>query len=238
MSVLYDYRPVAETTSEHISKFVKNVYSHLFGAIAGFALLQTLMFTSGFSESYFNWLSANAFRWMGLFAGLMVANWFISSAAADISSQQKQYMGLAVSVVAQAVIMNPILYLAISVLDAGSLVWTAAAITAVSFALLTVIAMKTTRDLSFLRPIVMWGFGLALVAIIASFILPINLGIWFSVAMIGLSGAAILYQTQSAIRVYPHHAYVAASIALFGSVMTMFYYVLRLLLQLSRFFSD
>ena len=48
-------------------------------------------------------------------------------------------------------------------------------------------------------------------------------------AMIALAGASILYQTQSIIREYPAQAHVAAALGLFSSVMTMFWYVLRLL---------
>ena len=53
---------------------------------------------------------------------------------------------------------------------------------------------------------------------------------WFSIAMIGLAGASILFQTQNVVRRYPVNAYVAAAIALFSSLMTMFWYVLRLLM--------
>ena len=49
--------------------------------------------------------------------------------------------------------------------------------------------------------------------------------------MIGLSGASILYQTQSVLRRYPIGSHVAASVALFSSLMTMFWYVLRLLMS-------
>ena len=52
--------------------------------------------------------------------------------------------------------------------------------------------------------------------------------------MIALSGGAILFQTQNIIRTYPANAYVPAAIALFGSLMTMFWYVLRLLIQLTQ----
>ena len=47
-----------------------------------------------------------------------------------------------------------------------------------------------------------------------------NLGTWFSVGMIALSGAAILYTTQQALRRYPEGAYVAAAVQLFSSIMT------------------
>jgi FtsH-binding integral membrane protein len=55
-----------------------------------------------------------------------------------------------------------------------------------------------------------------------------NLGVWFSVAMVALSGAAILYQTQNIIRNFPANAHVGAAVQLFGSVMTMFWYILRI----------
>ena len=61
-----------------------------------------------------------------------------------------------------------------------------------------------------------------------------NLGVWFSVAMIGLAGGSILYQTQTIIRRYPEGAYVGAAVQLFASVMLLFWYVLRLLSQVRR----
>ena len=77
----------------------------------------------------------------------------------------------------------------------------------------------------------MWGFGGAMLLIVGAVIFGFNLGVWFSVGMIVLAGAAILFQTQSIIRTYPGDAYVAAAVTLFGSLMTMFYYVLRLLMS-------
>ena len=85
-----------------------------------------------------------------------------------------------------------------------------------------------------MRPLIMWGFGIAMVAIVGAVLFGFNLGIWFSVAMIALAGGAILYQTQTIIRTYPANAYIPAAISLFGSLMTMFWYVLRLFMQLSR----
>ena len=49
-----------------------------------------------------------------------------------------------------------------------------------------------------------------------------------AVLLIALSGAAILYQTQTIIREFPVVAHVGAALALFSSVMTLFYYVLSL----------
>jgi len=104
-------------------------------------------------------------------------------------------------------------------------------VTILGFAILSVIAFTTRKDLSFMRPIIMWGFGIALLLIVGSGFMGWNLGTWFSVAMIALSGGAILYQTQNIIRRFPANAHVAGAVQLFSSVMTMFWYVLRLFMS-------
>ena len=76
------------------------------------------------------------------------------------------------------------------------------------------------------------GFVAALVLIVAAVLFGLELGVWFSVAMIALAGASILYQTQTIIRRYPVEAHVGASVQLFASVMLLFWYVLRLVGQL------
>ena len=54
---------------------------------------------------------------------------------------------------------------------------------------------------------------------------------WFSVAMVGLAGAAILYDTSNVLHHYPEDRYVAASLQLFASVAMMFWYVLRIFMS-------
>jgi len=66
------------------------------------------------------------------------------------------------------------------------------------------------------------------VLIMAALLFGLELGVWFSLAMIGLAGASILYQTQTILRNYPEEAYVGAAVQLFASVMLLFWYVLRL----------
>ena len=61
-----------------------------------------------------------------------------------------------------------------------------------------------------------------------SVIFGFQLGTWFSVAMVGLAGAAILYDTSRVLRRYPEDRYVAAALQLFASVALMFWYVLQL----------
>jgi len=51
------------------------------------------------------------------------------------------------------------------------------------------------------------------------------------VAMIGFAGAAVLYDTSNIIHHYPEDRYVGAALALFSSIILMFWYVLRLLMS-------
>ena len=49
----------------------------------------------------------------------------------------------------------------------------------------------------------MWGGVLALVAMIGGAVFGFQLGTWFSVAMIGFAGVAVLYDTSNIIHHYP-----------------------------------
>ena len=58
-----------------------------------------------------------------------------------------------------------------------------------------------------------------------------NLGTYFSMAMIGFAGAAILYDTSKVLRDYPEDRYIAAALQLFASIALMLWYVLRLFMR-------
>lgn len=100
--------------------------------------------------------------------------------------------------------------------------------TFLGFAGLTAVVFFTRRDFSFLRGILCWGGILAIIAIVAGAIFGMQLGTWFSVGMIGLAGAAVLYDTSNVLHHYSEDRYVAAALELFASVAFMFWYVLRL----------
>ena len=76
-----------------------------------------------------------------------------------------------------------------------------------------------------------WGGVLALVAIVSAVLFGFELGTWFSVAMVGFAGAAILYDTSNVLHHYPEDRYVAASLQLFASVAMMFWYILRIFMS-------
>jgi FtsH-binding integral membrane protein len=138
-------------------------------------------------------------------------------------------MALAGFVVAEAIIFLPLLYIA--VLTQPAVIESAAGVTLLGTAGLTAVAFITRKDFSFLRSLLMWGGILALVAIAGGVLFGFELGTWFSVAMIGFAGAAVLYDTSNVLHHYPEDRYVGAALELFASIALMFWYVLRLFMS-------
>ena len=112
-----------------------------------------------------------------------------------------------------------------------SIIDSAAGVTVLGCVGLIATAMITRKDFSFLRGMLVWGGMLALGGIVASILFGFALGTWFSVAMIGFAGAAVLYDTSNIMLHYPQDRYVAASMALFASIALMFWYILRIFMN-------
>jgi hypothetical protein len=85
-----------------------------------------------------------------------------------------------------------------------------------------------SQTYSFLGALLRWGGIVALLAIVGAVLFGFQLGTWFSVAMVGFAGAAILYETSNVLLRFPEDRYVAAALQLFSSVALMFWYLLRL----------
>jgi FtsH-binding integral membrane protein len=227
------YRPVADLDDVARGEFIIRVYQHLVVAVGAFIVFEALLINLGVAEAMWDFIAGNSGAWLLVLGGFMVVNWLATSAAHDVLNPSRQYGGLFGMAAAEAVIFAPFLYYFFNVApDGTSSVVAAAIITVAGFAGLSAVAFVTRRDLSFLRPLLLWGFVCSLVLIGAALLFGLELGIWFSVAMIALAGASILYQTQTILRRYPYEAYVGASVQLFASVMLLFWYVLRLVGQL------
>jgi FtsH-binding integral membrane protein len=119
----------------------------------------------------------------------------------------------------------------IAVITQPAVIESAAGVTLLGTAGLTAVAFMTRKDFSFLRGLLMWGGILALVAIAGGVLFGFALGTWFSVAMIGFAGAAVLYDTSNVLHHYPEDRYVGAALELFASIALMFWYVLRLFMS-------
>jgi FtsH-binding integral membrane protein len=214
----------AGSAIESRARFITRTYNTLFLAICGFAGIEVALFESGIAESIARVLLGGS--WLLVLGGFMIVSWFGSRVAARSESQGAQIAALAAYVLAQAIIFVPLLYVADAY--APGAIQSAALVTIVGFAGLTAIAWQTKKDFSFLGGLLRWGGILALVLIVASVIFGFELGTFFSVAMVGFAGAAILYDTSNILREYPEDRYISAALQLFSSVALMFWYVLRI----------
>ncbi len=218
--------PVSEASVEDRSDFIWKCYAHVVGAILAFAAIEVYLFTSGIAEAIALPMLQN---WWMVFGAFILVGWAATHAAHRIESKQLQYAAFALFVVAEALVFAPMLYMAY--LTQPGVIDSAAGVTLLGSAGLIAVAMITRKDFSFLRGLLMWGFILALVAIVGGLIFGYNLGTWFSVAMIGFAGAAVLYDTSNILHHYPQDRYVAASMQLFASIAMMFWYILRLFMS-------
>lgn len=226
--------PVIEAGEDARAAFLVKVYQHVALAVLAFVAFETVLFVTGIAEGMFHFFfERGGLAWLVLLGGVSLVSSFAANSTFKVEPSA-QYAGLFGIAAGQALLFAPFLYLVLVELGGAGDVVIAAAITLIGFAALTMVGMVTRRDLSFLRPVLMWGGIVAIGLIIAAVIFGFTLGPIFSVAMIGLMGASILYQTQKVIREYPEWAYVGAATGLFSSLMTMFWYVLRLVGQLRR----
>ena len=221
---LPSYAPVSELSAEARSNFIWRTYGHVAAAILLFAGIETYLFSTGIALPMAQ--SMLQMNWLVILGGLMVVSWIATHVAHSAQSKPLQYVALVGVVVAQAIIFVPML--AIAMAKAPGMIESAVGVTLLGTGGLTAVALITRKDFSFLRGILVWGGILALVAIISAVLFGFQLGTWFSVAMIGFAGAAVLYDTSNILQHYPEDRYVGAAMALFASIALMFWYVLRL----------
>ena len=224
---LPSYAPVAELSVQARSDFIWRTYGHVAAAILLFAGIETYLFSSGLALPMAQ--SMLQMNWLLLLGGLMVVSWLATHVAHNVQSKPLQYIAYAVLIVAQAILFAPLILVAAT--QAPGVLDSAIGVTVIGCIGLVAVAMVTRKDFSFLRGLLVWGGLLALGAIIAAVIFGFELGTWFSVAMIGFAGAAVLYDTSNILHHYPEDRYVGAALQLFASIALMFWYVLRLFMS-------
>ena len=224
--------------SDRIS-FLRKTYAHLGTALVAFALLAGGMIylwpetSLGFSK----WALTGTLNWLMVLGAFMLVGYLAERLARSESSRALQYVGLGVAVIAQALLLQPVLWILITKLggnDALAVVAQATTITIAIFAGLTLTVFVTKKDFSFLRGMLVIGSFAALGVIVTSIVFGFSLGAVFCGVMIVLMAGYILFQTSMVMSTFPPTAHVAASLMLFSTVATLFWYVLQLLLSLRR----
>ena len=215
-------------------QFFRRTYTHLAGAIAVFALIESWLLGQPFVPGLVETMTASNWRWL-----VVLGLWFGVACGARLLAGTScapavAYAGLALFVVAEAVIFAPLLYFA-GQLDPEAIP-TAALMTALLVGGLTTVARVAPRAFRIPR-FVMVGFAILLnVLVVSSLIFHFPLGVFFSVVVVTWAGASILDTTARLTSRYRTDEHVAAAMDLFLNVALMFWYILRILLlqQLNR----
>ena len=218
--------PVAEDSLESRSEFIWKCYAHVVGGILAFVAVEVYLFQAGIAQRIAAPMLGN---WLMVLGGFMLVGWIASRAAHRAQSTPAQYAAFALFVVAEAIIFAPLLMVANY--KAPGVIDTAAGITIMGSVALIATAMITRKDFSFLRGMLVFGGMLVLGFIVVSIVVGYQPGSWFSLAMIGFAGGAVLYDTSNIMFHYPKDKYVAAAMQLFASIALMFWYVLMFLMN-------
>ena len=213
--------------------FIRKTYAHLAGAVALFVGIEYLLITSPVGEQIAGFVFSGRYGFLMLLGAFILTGWLARGFAQRFDSPAAQYAGLALYVLAEAVIFVPMMYIAVNY-SSPDLLKNAALLTGFLFAGLSTVCFTTRTDFSFLRGILAMGGMVALGLIVCSIVFGFTLGLAFSAVMILLACTAILYDTSKVIHHYPVGSHVAASLELFASVALLFWYVLRLLMSLNR----
>jgi FtsH-binding integral membrane protein len=217
--------------------FLRKTYAHLGVALLAFAAIAggMMRFMPETSLAFSRWALTGRWNWFLVIALFMVVGYIAERLARSESSRGLQYLGLAVATIAQGLILQPILWvvmLKFGASDFYSIIGQATLITLSIFLGLTLTVFLTKKDFSFMRGVlVVCTFG-ALGVILASMLFGFSLGAVFCGAMILLMSGYILYQTSLVMRDFPPTHYVAASLMLFSTIATLFWYVLQLIMSL------
>lgn len=213
------------------SDFLRKTYLYLSGAILAFAALSFVFSSLGIGALMLQAMSTSKYMWLGFLGIFMVVGWLASHMADTATSPSTQLAGLGGYVIAESIIFAPMFTLANMV--APDAIPAAALVTLLLCGGLTWTAFSSKSDFSFLGGILKIAGLCAIGAIIAGAIFGFSLGIWFSAIMVVFAGGCVLYDTAQIIHHYPADRPIGASLHLFASVALMFWYVLRLLMQLS-----
>jgi FtsH-binding integral membrane protein len=211
--------------------FIRRTYTHLALAVLAFIVVEYFLLQLPFAGAIARTMSGG-FSWLIVLAAFMGVSWVAHRWAESDTSIQKQYMGLGLYVVAQAIIFLPLLYIA-AYYASPDVITTAGLITSFLFAGLTATVFITRKDFSWLGSILMIGGFVALGLIAASIIFGFSLGIIFVGVMIIFASVSILYETSNILHHYRTDQHVAASLSLFASVALLFWYILQFFMSLS-----
>jgi FtsH-binding integral membrane protein len=216
--------------------FLRRVYGTLGIAILGY-VATAYIFISAFpiqARSFTLWAVQGRFNWLMLMIAFMAIGYGAERLARSQASRNMQYLGLAIGVIAQAFIAVPLLYIAAFYVKDPNVIQKAGVTTLLIFAGLTATVFITKKDFTFMRGVLMILSFAAFGVILASLLFGFALGTIFVVLLIALMAGFVLYQTSLVMKSFGPTQHVSAALMLFGTLATMFFYVLQLFMSMSR----
>jgi FtsH-binding integral membrane protein len=225
--------PTEVVTQLNPLSFIKKVYVNLaygllafiaFSSILAFTIVPAIMFavyTSGLLGLIVLVVFGFLTYWL---TGYMEGN----------HSKNIQYTALFGYAFLEAILFSPLLVIAKS----ANILLPAIVITLAIFAILTAIVLTTKKDFSFLGSFLKVALiaSIAVFAFSMAFRIPLITVVTPSI-MILIASGYILYDTSNILRKYKEGQEVAAAGALLASLLLLFWYVIRLILDLVTMFS-
>jgi uncharacterized protein len=219
---------VATLDSTAQKSFLIKTYTHLLLAIAIFAA--TIFAFSSNATLFAITMSVYSIPFAGLIimAVLIGASMLASYLASSTTNRALHYVGLIGYALVEGFITVPIVAgFLFNGSRGGNLLAQASGLTVLIFAILTAVVFITKPNLSFLAKLLPFAGISSIVLIILSIIFGFTLGVWFSIAMIMLASSYILFETSNMTQRYNSTQYVASALALFSSVVMLFWYIIR-----------
>ncbi|MDR1291379.1 MAG: Bax inhibitor-1 family protein [Planctomycetaceae bacterium] len=211
--------------------FITKTYLYVIGSIFALVGIEAILLNTVEAEGLVGLMLGSRFSWIVvllLFMGVSaVANVWANSSTSSLV----QHLGLGLYIVAQSIILLPLLWLAQHFDKSGGMITSAGIATGGLFSLMTIAVFLTRADFSFLRTALVFG-GLAFLgAIIFCPLFGFSLGPIFMYVGITLACGYILYDTSNVLHHYRTDQHVAAALALFASVVLLFWYILQLFMS-------
>ena len=225
--VILDKGMVDSMPMEAKATFVRKTYAHLAGAFLAFLLVESFLMSIP-AVREFAISMTQGYAWLAVLGVYYVASTVSQKWALTPNNKAMQYAGLGLYVVAISIIFMPLLMLAMYVSADGSVLIKSFVTAVFLFVGLSAVVLVTKKDFSFLRSALVLGGMIAGGAIVAGILFGFNLGLVFSLGMVVLVGGSILYQTSQLLYQYHTSQYVAASLGLFASFMTLLYYIISI----------
>ena len=221
----------AQSPATDRAAFIRRTYTHLALALLAFIGLEFYLVNAPFAAK-FAMSMTSGYSWLVVMGLFMAVGYMADKLARSENSDQMQYLGLGLFVIAEAIVFLPLLFIATMFGGAG-LIPSAGLMTLLLVLGITATVFITRKDFSFMRGILSIGGFVAVGFIVCSFIFGFSLGLVFASIMVLFAAGSVLYTTSNILHHYSPNQHVAASLALFASVALLFFYILQVLMSLS-----